>query len=121
MAGIRIGVEGDDGVLEGASLYRWLSRDPGVTATARLERRPAGAEPGEMGVVELILVLGEGSAYVEALASAVKIWHDTRRAKPVLRIERGDEVFTIENVTVDDIRRILGDDREDGGTRGDGE
>ncbi|NXY98878.1 hypothetical protein HYE82_31760 [Streptomyces sp. BR123] len=73
------------------SLYQWLSRDPVLRRTARIELAGQDPRPGDMGDVLDLVTLIVGSGWSAAsLGVAVAAWRGTRPNPPVVTVRRGD-------------------------------
>ncbi|MFK0254373.1 hypothetical protein [Streptomyces sp. NPDC090445] len=73
------------------SLYKWLSRDPELRRTARIELAGQEPRPGDMGDILDLVTLVVGSGWSAAsLGVAVAAWRGTRPNPPVVTVRRGD-------------------------------
>ncbi|MFD8413426.1 hypothetical protein ACFV2Q_16930 [Streptomyces sp. NPDC059650] len=99
-------VQGDQAALR--SLYKWLSRDPDLRRTARIELTGQSPQPGDMGdVLDLVtLVIGSGWS-AASLGVAVAAWRGTRPNPPAVTIRRGDLEIVLTGADEEQMRRAV--------------
>lgn len=108
MLDVRISLDGDERAPDVASLYRWLRTDLDDLHPGKISLRSEPPTVGLMGVMDFIHMLIENPEAIAALASSLARWCETLRRKPTLRLERDGQTYVIEDVSPEEIRRILG-------------
>ena len=100
-------LEGEESVRETADLKAWLQREriAGLTAICQTEEPPGPGEQGPTLLAILGLVLG-AKATVE-LVRSIHRWIETRQRKIVIKIQRGDQIITVECVNPGDVDTLL--------------
>ena len=79
------------------SLYRWLSQDPGVGATATMSLDGCADESGGMctGNEEINLVVANSLPAVSGVLAAVSHWRSTRSRGAELNVEASTAVIPV--------------------------
>lgn len=100
-----------DGDQASASLYRWLSRDPGVGACGQLSLQSVSQQQGEMGsvldVITAVFSDAGAAAGVGSLLVAYHAWRDTRTRPPALAIEKDGVTIVVREGSEQEIRKVL--------------
>lgn len=110
MIDIRISLDGDDQTPDAASLYQWLHAvwEGQRQRPARLVLRQKPPSPGRMGGEQFVQIFLDHPEIIDIVVSTLIMWYTTLRRRPTVRLERNGETFIIENLTDEELRRILG-------------
>jgi hypothetical protein len=118
MSDIRISLDGDERAPDVTALYRWLRVDLDDDRPVKIALRSEPAAPGSMGAADFIHLIVENAEAIAALASSVAQWYETLKRKPTLRLERDGKVYVFEDLSPEEIQRILSNENSEGGQDG---
>jgi hypothetical protein len=105
---ITMQIDGEYAEEELRSLHDWLLNEPDISHNARVLLVASEPSHGQMGdTIDLISLVSQNAIGLAGLVPILMSWHENRRRKPTITIERGDTKVIFTGANPDDVARVL--------------